>query len=197
MNRRSRSGAPRSAHAVTGHVRVIGGRWRGRKLAIIDSPGLRPSPDRLRETLFNWLAPTLPGAHVLDLFAGSGALGAEAASRGAASVTLVERDPAVASRLRENLAPLLEPDDQVTVLQSDWAEVLQDGRPPADIVFVDPPFAENLHARVLAVLANGPLAEGARVHLEQGVRQTIDIPAVYSELKCKRFGDVQATLLTI
>ncbi|MGJ7904097.1 RsmD family RNA methyltransferase, partial [Lysobacter sp. 1R34A] len=86
--------------APTGKVRIIGGRWRGTRLAVADAPGLRPTSDRVRETLFNWLMPVLPGARVLDLFAGSGALGLEALSRGAASAVLVERDPALAAELR-------------------------------------------------------------------------------------------------
>ena len=89
-----------------GGVRIIGGHWRGTKLAVPDVDGLRPSADRVRETLFNWLMPALPGARVLDLFAGSGALGLEALSRGAASATLVERDAGLANRLRDVAARL-------------------------------------------------------------------------------------------
>ncbi|NUO77664.1 MAG: 16S rRNA (guanine(966)-N(2))-methyltransferase RsmD, partial [Lysobacter sp.] len=82
-----------------GRIRIIGGRWRGTRLDVPDAPGLRPTSDRVRETLFNWLIPALPGARVLDLFAGTGALGLEALSRGAAAATLVERDPALAAAL--------------------------------------------------------------------------------------------------
>ena len=203
-----RKGTPtlkkRSSSRV-GAVRVIGGRWRGRKLDVIDSPGLRPTPDRLRETLFNWLAPILPGARCLDLFAGSGALGIEAASRGAASVTLVERDSRVARHLRENLARLINPgedtDCRVEVLQADWANVLKgsssDGAGPWDIVFVDPPFADGLHTSVLDALAAGRLAEGARIHLESGRHDAVNVSPQYAVLKDKRFGDVQARLLSI
>ena len=88
-----------------GQVRLIGGRWRGSKLPVADVPGLRPTSDRVRETLFNWLGPVLPGARVLDLFAGSGALGLEALSRGAASAVLVEREPARPTRRRATALP--------------------------------------------------------------------------------------------
>ena len=192
-----------------GSVRVIGGRWRGRKLDVIDSPGLRPSPDRLRETLFNWLTPMLPGARCLDLFAGSGSLGIEAASRGAAAVTLVEREPQVADRLRENLARLESPGDDahcaLEVVQSDWQEALaqignggqEPGREAWDIVFVDPPFAEGLHTRVLEALASGCLAEDARVHLESGRHDAVTLAPAYTVLRDKSFGDVHARLLAV
>ena len=92
---------PSARGTTPGSVRLIGGHWRGTRLPVPDVPGLRPTSDRVRETLFNWLQPMLPGARVLDLFAGSGALGLEAVSRGAASAQLVERDPALAAALRE------------------------------------------------------------------------------------------------
>src|SRR5690606_9775904 len=89
-----------------GSVRIIGGTWRGRRLAVAGGPALRPTPDRIRETLFNWLAPALPGARCLDLFAGTGVLGLEALSRGAAEAWLVERDPVAAAALRSSVATL-------------------------------------------------------------------------------------------
>src|SRR5688572_7879345 len=92
--------------AAVGQVRIIGGKWRGTKLPVPLSPGLRPSSDRVRETLFNWLMPRIGGARVLDLFAGSGALGLEAVSRGAGQATLVERDAGLAGQLRESVAKL-------------------------------------------------------------------------------------------
>ena len=87
-------------------IRIIGGQWRSRRLEFPNAPGLRPTPDRVRETLFNWLAPVLPGARCLDLFAGSGALGIEALSRGAAEVLFIEREPLAVRALRENLTRL-------------------------------------------------------------------------------------------
>ena len=127
--------------AATGSVRIIGGRWRGTRLPVLDVPGLRPTSDRARETLFNWLAPALPGARVLDLFAGSGALGLEALSRGAREAVLVERDRAAAGSLRHAVARL-HADAQAQVVVADAIEFLRaplQGR--FDVVFLDPPFA--------------------------------------------------------
>jgi len=127
-----------------GKVRIIGGQWRGTRLDVADSPGLRPTSDRVRETLFNWLAPMLPGTRVLDLFAGSGALGLEAVSRGAASAVLVERDPAVVAGLR-SIAARLPGGNAVTVVQADalaWLPPVPDAS--FDLAFVDPPFAAGL-----------------------------------------------------
>jgi 16S rRNA (guanine966-N2)-methyltransferase len=146
--RAARAGAGDGAGAA-GQVRIIGGRWRGTRLRVPPLPGLRPTPDRVRETLFNWLQPALPGARVLDLFAGSGALGLEAVSRGAASALLVERDPQACEALREAVARL-SAGDAVAVLRGDALAVLDaplHGR--FDIVFVDPPFAAGAWPAVL------------------------------------------------
>lgn len=135
-----------------GKVRIIGGQWRGMRLDVVDTLGLRPTSDRVRETLFNWLAPMLPGARVLDLFAGSGALGLEAVSRGADSAVLVERDPVSAAGLRA-IAAKLPGGNAVTVVQADALAWL----PPVpeasfDLAFVDPPFAAELWQAVVAKL---------------------------------------------
>lgn len=135
-----------------GSVRIIGGRWRGTRLAIADRPGLRPTPDRVRETLFNWLQPVLRGARVLDLFAGSGALGLEALSRGAAHATLVESDPMLASTLRA-VAGRLEGGHAADIIQANALGWLAMQQPMSfDVVFVDPPFAGGLWDRALALL---------------------------------------------
>jgi len=141
-----------SARRGEGQVRIIGGRWRNTRLSVPDLPGLRPTSDRVRETLFNWLAPKLAGARVLDLFAGSGALGLEAVSRGAASACLVEREPVLATRLREQVGRL-GAQGEVEVVQEDALRWL--ARPAAtryDIAFIDPPFADGLWNQVLAAL---------------------------------------------
>jgi 16S rRNA (guanine966-N2)-methyltransferase len=147
-------------------LRVIGGRWRGRKLRFPAAEGLRPTPDRVRETLFNWLAPTLPGARCLDLFAGSGALGFEALSRGAAGVAFVERDPAVVRHLRETLALLEAAGGEV--IPGDAGAFLGGQARPFDVVFLDPPFdAEVVPACLARLVSGGWLAPGARVYVEQ------------------------------
>lgn len=159
--------APRapSRPAAPGSVRIIGGRWRGSKLPVASAPGLRPTSDRARETLFNWLQPMLAGARVLDLFAGSGALGLEALSRGAAEAVLVERDPALAQSLRDTCARL-GAGDAASVLRADALELLRaplHGR--FDLVFVDPPFDDRLWSEVLARL-DPWLADDAWLYLE-------------------------------
>ncbi|WP_236848621.1 16S rRNA (guanine(966)-N(2))-methyltransferase RsmD [Candidatus Thiodictyon syntrophicum] len=152
-----------------GHLRIIGGRNRGRRLPIPDQPGLRPTADRVRETLFNWLTPVLPGARCLDLFAGSGALGLEAASRGAGRVVLVERNAAVARQLLANVETLAAAN--VEVIAADALAWLAGEPRPFDIVFLDPPFADGLLAPACALLdARGWLAPGARVYLESAER---------------------------
>ena len=146
-----------------GFVRIIGGEWRRRRIALPRDVELRPTPDRVRETLFNWLAPVLPGADCLDLFAGTGALGFEALSRGAASAVLVEREPrtvAALERVREELGAAAE------IVCADAADYLARGaRRRFDIVFVDPPFAEPAGPVLTGLL---PLLKpGARVYLER------------------------------
>ena len=140
------------ASTAPGRVRIIGGRWRGTRLEVPDAPGLRPTSDRVRETLFNWLQPALPGARVLDLFAGSGALGLEAVSRGAARAVLVERDPKLADALRA-VAARLQGGDGIQVVQGDalaWLHAQPAGG--FDLTFVDPPFDANLWGGVLPAL---------------------------------------------
>jgi 16S rRNA (guanine966-N2)-methyltransferase len=147
-----------------GNIRIIGGRWRGTRLAVADAPGLRPTSDRVRETLFNWLMPMLPGARVLDLFAGSGALGLEAVSRGANGALLVERDPALAQSLRQACERLQA--EAVQVIQADalqWLRVPVHGR--FDLVFLDPPFDAGLWREALASLPPW-LADDAWLYLE-------------------------------
>ena len=159
-----------------GQVRLIGGRWRGSKLAVADAPGLRPTSDRVRETLFNWLQPTLPGARVLDLFAGSGALGLEALSRGAASAVLVERDPALAASLLATTRRL-PGGEAATVVQAEalgWLPAQP--RASFDLAFVDPPFAAGLHDQVLAALAP-VLAEHAWLYVESALAERPTTPS--------------------
>ena len=156
---------PPSRNTAPGSVRIIGGRWRGSKLPVATAAGLRPTSDRARETLFNWLQPMLPGARVLDLFAGSGALGLEALSRGAAEALLVERDPALAQSLRET-CERLKAGEAATVLRADATELLRaplHGR--FDLVFLDPPYEAGAWSRVLEQLEPW-LASDAWLYLE-------------------------------
>lgn len=138
--------------STAGSIRIIAGRWRGTKLTVPDLPGLRPTSDRVRETLFNWLQPMLHGARVLDLFAGSGALGLEAVSRGAREAILVEHDPKLAESLRRQIERL-QAQQTVRVVCADvlrWLQAPLQGC--FDLVFIDPPFQQRLWPRVLAQL---------------------------------------------
>lgn len=154
-----------------GQLRIIGGRLRGRRLPVPAQRGLRPTTDRVRETLFNWLAPDIAGSRCLDCFAGSGALGFEAFSRGAAAVVLVERAAGVAACLRENAAVLSAapdgPGGQLDVIAADALRWLATAAPrPFDIVFLDPPFEQTVVGPACSLLQRGWLAPGALVYLE-------------------------------
>ena len=161
--------------SAAGKVRLIAGRWRGTRLDVPDAPGLRPTADRVRETLFNWLAPMLPGARALDLFAGSGALGLEAVSRGAASLVSVERDPALAAALRA-VAARLPGGEAVSVVQADALGWLALQPTEAfDLAFVDPPFSAGLwHAALPALLPR--LSKHAWLYVEAPVETSMALP---------------------
>jgi 16S rRNA (guanine966-N2)-methyltransferase len=164
--RRNRSrGRNNALQKRPGYVRIIGGQWRGKRLPVPELPGLRPTPDRVRETLFNWLAPRLTGSRCLDLFAGTGALGFEAVSRGARGAVLVERDRRAVGRLRE-IAAALAP-ERLEVVEGDALAWLGSPPRPFDIVFLDPPYDGSLlPAAMRALDAGGWLAPGAMIYLE-------------------------------
>lgn len=183
-----------------GTVRIIGGRWRGRRLPVPDLPGLRPSGDRSRETLFNWLAPHVHGSRCADLFAGTGVLGLEAASRGAKSVVLVEKAPAAAEVIRANVDKLMSGDgrSEVTVLKTDaldWLRSCESGS--LDIVFVDPPFGAGLEPPVLEILAVGEcLTQAGLVYLETARNSGEFLPGKdWFTVKEKTVGDVHMRLM--
>ena len=177
---------PRAATAAAGSVRIVGGRWRGTRLAVPDLDGLRPSSDRVRETLFNWLQPALPGAVVLDLFAGSGALGLEAVSRGAVQALLVERDQVLADALRATVQRLGAA-GQVQVVQADALDWLARSVAPYrfDIAFLDPPFEGDLWEAALRVLLPC-MAPSAWLYIESPATQVPLLPpswALHRELR--------------
>ncbi|MCC7413469.1 MAG: 16S rRNA (guanine(966)-N(2))-methyltransferase RsmD [Gammaproteobacteria bacterium] len=146
-------------------MRIIAGRWRGRRIAVPDCAGLRPTPDRVRETLFNWIMPVLSGARCLDLCAGTGALGLEAASRDAAEVVFVESDRRAADAIEAACARLQAVG--VTIMRADVRAWLA-GRPrPFDIVFLDPPYQCDLRSECCRLLDGGWLAVPARVYVER------------------------------
>jgi len=184
-----------------GQIRLIGGDWRGRKLPVITAQGLRPTSDRVRETLFNWLQFELPGAQVLDAFAGTGALGLEALSRGAQSVTLVEAYAPAAAQLQANLARLPGASERASVLQRsvlDWlASPRPNDRAPFDGVFLDPPFEQGLMQPTLnALFQNDWLSDQAWLYLEQEKHADWpDLPQGWALVKEKTTSQVRFGLV--
>jgi len=178
--------------------RIIAGEWRGRKFAFPSLEGLRPTPDRVRETIFNWLQPVIPGAHCLDIFAGSGALGLEALSRGAAHCIFVDQQSEAVKAIREHLQMLSA--SQADVVQSDAMQYLQASTGQLfDVVFLDPPFRKQLLPRCCELLESGQLlAAGARVYMEieseNKLATELDLPANWQILRDKTTGQVRSLL---
>jgi 16S rRNA (guanine966-N2)-methyltransferase len=170
-------------------VRIIAGEYRGRRIQVASRPGLRPTPDRVRETLFNWLGQWLDGLSCLDLFAGSGALGFEAASRGALRVVMVESDRAAFSALESARGKIGA--RTVELVQGDAHEYLARGGERFDVVFLDPPFRQNALPAVLERLTPR-LAKGARVYVESA--KPAELGARWHELKRARAGQVSYQL---
>lgn len=180
--------------AAPGKIRVIGGHLRNSRIEVPDRAGLRPTPERVRETLFNWLAADVGGARVLDLFAGTGALGLEALSRGAREAVFIERDAALAAALRANLVRLKqEPHSRVVTGDAAQAIAALDGR--FDVVFLDPPFAAGLWEETAARLeAAGVLSAQARIYVEAPSGAAPVLPQSWALHKQTRAGDVSAAL---
>ncbi|HTQ99699.1 MAG TPA: 16S rRNA (guanine(966)-N(2))-methyltransferase RsmD [Candidatus Acidoferrum sp.] len=178
-------------------VRLIGGQWRSRVVQFPDAPDLRPTPDRVRETLFNWLQPSINGACCLDLFAGSGALGFEALSRGADVVVALETHAAAAAALQQN-ATLLQTNKLQLIRQDALRWLDQAATQRFDVVFLDPPFAAHLHARCCALLQqHGWLNPNAVIYLEDGSSlASLALPAGWRLTKHKQAGDVFYGLVT-
>lgn len=178
-----------------GTVRIIAGKWRGRRLPVPDLPGLRPSGDRARETLFNWLQPHLNGARCADLFAGTGALGIEAASRGAGRVVLVEKQPVAVRSLRANSESL--GSARIEVVAGDGIEWLEEQAAGSlDIVFIDPPFGSGLAEAALELIGRkGCVAPDGLVYMESPRAAAPVAPGPGWELaKDKEIGEVRLQL---
>jgi 16S rRNA (guanine966-N2)-methyltransferase len=171
-------------------LRIVGGTWRGRKWRFPASAAIRPTPDRVRETLFNWLGARVAGARALDLFAGSGALGLEALSRGAAHVSFVEQDEGAVRELRARLAEWQASDAQV--MRTDALRYLAGAPQPFDLVFLDPPFTSALLAEAAQRLAQrGWLRSGALTYVECAARAAPPaLPEGWQPLKGKQAGEV-------
>lgn len=177
-----------------GKVRIIAGRWRNSRLEVAAVAGLRPTAERVRETLFNWLQARLSGARCLDLYAGTGALGLEAASRGAAEVLLIENNPLLVQRLRAQLERLRA--EQVRVIAADANAWLAGATGSFDLVFVDPPFALDLWNQTLALLAP-KLARDARVYVECAADAVVAIPAGWTLVREGSTREVRYSLYAV
>jgi 16S rRNA (guanine966-N2)-methyltransferase len=184
-----------SSKSKAGRLRIVAGIWRSRLLDIADVEGMRPTSERIRETLFNWLSPHLHGAHCLDLYAGTGALGLEALSRGAASAVFVERDPVAGRQLRKNVELLGAENAEIV---SDDAREFLHGSPsrPFNIVFLDPPYAGNLLGETCRLLDDtNLLADNALIYLEdERSRGEPSLPQAWKLLKDKTTGNVRYML---
>ena len=178
-------------------LRIIGGEWRSRKLPFVDAPGLRPTPDRIRETLFNWLQGDVHGANCIDMFAGSGALGLEALSRGAKDVIFIEKNAACATQLKDNLALL---NVEAKVLQSDalsFLTLLEKPEKAFDLVFLDPPYRQGLIEKSLSYLVNENLInEHSLIYLEHEAEESFNWEDFELQVqKEAKAGQVQSFLL--
>jgi len=203
-NMRSRSNKSHSSKKnATGSFRVIGGTWGSRRLSFPSIDGLRPTTDRVKETVFNWLASNIDGARALDLFAGSGSLGFEAMSRGAARLTAIERDRSAAQAIRDNINLLDKQGNANTeVIHADAIEWLKQSLAKDstyDLVFLDPPFRQGLLDECIELLSNNPLLQkGALVYLElEQERNDLTIPAHWTLLKEKVAGQVSYRLYEV
>lgn len=179
--------------AVHGRIRIIGGDLRNSRLNVPDLPGLRPTPERVRETLFNWLAPTIAGVRALDLCAGTGALGLEALSRGARAVQFVEPERAAADALRGNLARLKAQGGDVS--SNDAAHFLRGAPQPFGLVFLDPPFAAQLWASLAHQLEQGGwLAKTAQIYVESPRGAELALPSNWMLHREGHAGEVHYAL---
>lgn len=182
-------------------VRIIAGSMRGRRISFPDADGLRPTGDRLRETLFSWLHEHLPGSHCLDMFAGSGVLGIESISRGATRAVLLEQSRAVCGVLEDNIGQLGIDNAIVGCVNALQQESLQRycETESISIAFIDPPFASHLQQAAISTLAeSGVLAEGALVSVESGKRDThADVPSSWQILREKTAGEVRQQLYCV
>ena len=179
-----------------GRLRIVAGKWRSRLLDIADVPGLRPTSERIRETLFNWLAPSIHGARCLDLFAGTGALGFEALSRGAASVVFVENSRRAFEAI-ENSAKILDAGGAV-IHRGDASDYVRNAAPASfDLIFLDPPFADGrLEDLCRLIEEHGLLAPGGKVYVEQDrAGPGAPLPETWRVLKDNTAGTVRYMLV--
>lgn len=194
---KAKSANKRASSQKDGFVRIIAGQWRGKKLAVKDLTGLRPTTDRIKETVFNWLMFDIADKKVLDAFAGAGSLGFEALSRGAAHVTLIEKQKQAAMQLSSNLAELKATNAQV--IQQDCLSFLQQQQAPFDLIFIDPPFRQDLAAKCCILLEERQLlTDNALVYIETEIElKTAFWPQHWQLKKEKAAGQVVSRLFAV
>lgn len=172
----------------TGHIRLISGKYRGRKLPVLMADGLRPTTDRVKETVFNWLMPYIQDRICLDCFAGAGSLGFEAASRGAKAVTLLELNKNAVAQLQSNKLTLKA--DNIDIHKADSLNYLKSANEKFDLVFIDPPFNKGLADKTIQLLEPEWLTEDALIYVEVEQNGLITIPESWQLLKEKQTGQV-------
>ncbi|WP_448212356.1 16S rRNA (guanine(966)-N(2))-methyltransferase RsmD [Colwellia sp. MEBiC06753] len=190
---RSSSNATKNRPQQTSAIRIIAGKHRGRKLPVIDAQGLRPTTDRVKETVFNWLMAYVDDSQCLDCFAGAGSLGFEALSRGAAHITMLELNKTAAKQLQANKALLKA--DNIDIYQTDTLNFLENPTTQYNLVFIDPPFRQGLAQQVIEKLASGWLSVGAMVYVETEAEiASLSIPENWQLQKEKTAGQVRYQL---
>ena len=193
-----RSPGKTSPKGGSGQIRIIAGDWRGRKLPVADIPGLRPTSDRVRETVFNWLAPYIPGARVLDCFSGTGALSLEALSRGAREAVMLEMATPAVNTLKSNLAMLKAGNGNV--VDTDSLRFLnQPAEQPFDVIFLDPPFRQGLLEETCRLLSdNNYLHADSIIYVEvEKELNPLPVPETWQLIKSKNAGQVSFNLLRV
>lgn len=175
-------------------VRIIAGKWRGQKIDFVDAEGLRPTPGRVRETLFNWLQPVVAGSVCIDCFAGSGALGFEAASRGAKKVTLIDPNPVAVRQLKQNKEKLEA--ENIEIITSSAVDYFQEDKHEADLVLLDPPFASGLLQATLKIITDkNILKTSGFIYLEYPENNQPELPLGWKWYRQKKTGEVGYGLL--
>ena len=178
-----------------GKIRIVGGKWRGRKFPVPGVAGLRPTPDRVRETLFNWLQPVIAGARCLDLYAGTGILGLEAVSRGAADAILVEQDSSLIAQIQRNVE-MLDAGGEVYVEQAEALSWLRHNKNRFDLVFLDPPFGQGLIEKSTGLLKEkGCLQPHAMIYVES--EPELQVPDGLRVIKQGKAGKVKFMLVEL
>ena len=179
-----------------GTIRIISGQFKGRKLPVLDAEGLRPTTDRTKETLFNWLMSGVRGSECLDCYAGSGGLGFEALSRGAKSVVFIEKDEQAATQLKQNLSTLKVGEEQATLIKGDALAHIAGSRQGFDLVFIDPPFNHSLVPKTIEALSEGHLVRNnGLIYIEcENENADYDVPDSWHCLKQKQTKQVDYRL---